>query len=510
MAGKCKEMNKIKQALRLHLDGESNRSIGRKLDLYKGTVNKYIHMAEACGVPIPVLLAMEEPEIERVLTGGNPAYSDDRFQDLKERLPYIAAELERKHMTMYLLWREYRMENPDGYGYTQFCYHVNQYTEAQKPSFVLSPDREGGQYLFVDFAGDTMSYVDLDTGEMVKCQVFVATLPASDYGFAMAVPSQKVDDLRHIGGVPKIIVTDNLKSAVVKADRYEPEVNRSLEDFAEHFGCVTIPARSGKPKDKALVENHVKLVYRDVYAPLRNRQFFSLDELNRAIAEQMRLHNQRRMQRLPFTREERFISIDKPALKPLRAERFEIKYRCELLVGTNSFIYMGRGKNYYSVPFRFIGQKVKVIYTRTLVNIYSPQGERVATHPRSYKIGEYVRNDAHLPSYYNDYVQLSPDKYIWRASRISQLFADGVFKQNTSVPPETYYKSCDGLFNLQRTTEPQLFDRACRAAIKLNRCNYGFIKNLIESRCAGLPEEQEELTLFPEDHDNIRGREYFQ
>ena len=288
MAGKCKEMNKIKQALRLHLDGESNRSIGRKLDLYKGTVNKYITLAESCGIPIPVLLSMEEPEIERVLTGGNPAYSDSRFQDLKERLPYIASELERKHMTMFLLWREYRTNNPDGYGYTQFCYHVNQYTEAQKPSFVLSPDRKGGQYLFVDFAGDTMSYVDLETGEEVKCQIFVASLPASDYGFAMAVKSQTVDDflyaleccLRHIGGVPKIIVTDNLKASVVKADRYEPEINRSMEDFAEHFGCVTIPARSGKPKDKALVENHVKLTYQNVYAPLRNRQFFSIDELN--------------------------------------------------------------------------------------------------------------------------------------------------------------------------------------------------------------------------------------
>ena len=227
----------------------------------------------------------------------------------------------------------------------------------------------------------------------------------------------------------------------------------------------------------------------------------------------MILHNQRRMQRLPFTREERFISIDKPALKPLRAERFEIKYRCELLVNQNSFIYMGRTKNYYSVPYQFIGQKVKVIYTRTLVNIYSQQGKRVATHLRSYIVGEYVRNDAHLPSYYNDYVQLSPAKYIWRAERISAQFAAvirGVFEQNTAVPPETFYKSCDGLFNLQKTTEPQLFDRACRAALERNRCNYGFIRNLIESKCAGLPAEDEEPTLFPADHDNIRGREYFQ
>ena len=174
---------------------------------------------------------------------------------------------------------------------------------------------------------------------------------------------------------------------------------------------------------------------------------------------------------------------------------------------------MGRTKNYYSVPFKHIGQRVKIIYTRTLVNIYSPQGERVAAHIRSYKIGEYVCDPAHLPSYYSNYVQLSPDKYIWRAERISAQFADiirGVFAQNTTVPPETFYKSCDGLFSLQRTTDPQLFERACRAALERNRCNYGFIKNLIESKCAGLPSEDEEPTLFPADHDNIRGKEYFQ
>ena len=521
MAGKCKEMNKIKQALRLHLDGESNRSIGRKLDLYKGTVNKYISMAEASGIPIPQLLEKEETELERILTGGSPAYSDNRFEDLKERLPHIASELERKHVTMYLLWLEYRAEMPGGYGYTQFCFHVNQYTSAGKPSFVLSEDRQGGQYLFVDFAGDTMAYVNLETGEEMRCQVFVATLPASDYGFAMAVPSQKTDDflyaleccLRHIGGVPKIIVTDNLKSAVIKADRYEPEINRSMEDFAEHFGCVTIPARPGKPKDKALVENHVKLIYHDVYATLRNRQFFSIDELNDAIAEQMRLHNQRRMQRLPFTREERFISIDKPALKPLRVERFEIKYRCELLVNHNSFIYMGRNKNYYSVPYRLIGQKVKVVYTRTLVNIYSHKGEKVASHNRSYKTGEYVREESHLPSYYNDYVNLSPAKYIDRACRISPLFGEvisGIFSKSPTVPPETYYKSCDGLFSLSRTTEPELFELALRTAVERRQYSYGFIRNLIESRCAGVSGVKGQPTLFPANHDNIRGKEYYQ
>ena len=227
----------------------------------------------------------------------------------------------------------------------------------------------------------------------------------------------------------------------------------------------------------------------------------------------MKLHNQRRMQRLPFTREERFISIDKPALKPIRAERFEIKYRCELLVNHNSFIYMGRNKNYYSVPYRLIGQKVKIIYTRTLVNIYSQKGVKVASHPRSYKVGEYVRDERHLPSYYNDYVNLSPTRYIDRACRISPLFGDvisGIFAKSTSVPPETYYKSCDGLFSLSRTTEPALFNRALRTAVERGQYSYAFIRNLIESRCAGIPDSDAQMTLFPADHDNIRGKEYYQ
>ena len=225
----------------------------------------------------------------------------------------------------------------------------------------------------------------------------------------------------------------------------------------------------------------------------------------------MKQHNQKRMQRLPFTREERFLSLDRPRLRELPEKDFEIIYRTELLVQNSSHIYMGRDKVYYSVPYHLIGKKVKVIYTRSLVKVFSPEGERVAVHMRCTVPGRYCTVDAHMPSYYNDYVNLSPQKYIDRAAAVSESLATVIrrlFGNNPYAVPEQYYKSCDGLFHLQRTTNPELFEKACRAAIEFDACRYPFIKNLIESKCAGL-DNDEGSTLFPETHANIRGKEYF-
>lgn len=521
MAGKSTDMSKIKQILLLHRDGMSNRKIGEKLGLYKETVNKYVNAAKADNKSLDELIKMEEPELHHRFNAGNAAYSDGRFDILQTELDYYLRELGRKHVTMYLLWEEYKEKHPNGYGYTQFCSHLNQHRASANPevSLPLSNFREGGNELYIDFAGDTMSYVDISTGEEIRCQIFVACLPASDYGFVMAVPSQKVEDflyalaccLRHIGGAPKILVTDNLKASVIKPDRYMPDLNVIMEDFANHYGRVTIPARSGHPKDKQLVEDHVKLTYMRVYAPLRNETFFSISELNTAISSKMKLHNQKRIQRLPFTREERFLSIDKPNLRDLPGKDFEIIYRTELLVQNSSHIYLGRDKVYYSVPYAYIGKKVKVLYTRTLVKIFAPDGNRIAVHTRCTIAGRYCTVEAHMPSYYSDYVNLSPQKYIDRAARISsmlELVIQRLFATSSCVVPEQLYKSCDGLFHLQKTSDPEIFEKACKVAIEMDMCRYPFIKNLIESKCAGLY-HVDDNTLFPDYHSNIRGKEYF-
>lgn len=294
------------------MNGESNRKIALQLGMNKETVNRYVNRAKADSMSLGELVKLDDPVLEYRMSGGKPAYSDHRFEQMKEKLPYLTKEKGRKHVTLKLLWEEYRAENPDGYSLTQFRYHCRQDNLASKnrSSTILKDMYVAGEKMFIDFAGDTMEYTDLETGEVVSVQLFVACLPATDYGYALGVPSQRTEDLvfaissafKAIGGVPRILVPDNLKSAVVKTDPYEPTLNRVLEDLANHYGCVVLPARPRRPKDKSLVEDQVKLVYQRVYAPLRNERFHSLEELNKAVAEKMKAHNQKRMCELPLFR----------------------------------------------------------------------------------------------------------------------------------------------------------------------------------------------------------------
>lgn len=309
-------------------------------------------------------------------------------------------------MTLQLLYEEYRSQVPKPYSYSQFCFHYSQHTKAvTPPSVVLTEQREGGKEMMVDFAGDKLHVIDINTGEKRPVELFVATLAASDYPFAMAVESQRIEDfilgcrksLEDWGGVPQIIITDNLKAAVIKSDRYQPEVNKVFGDFCNHYGMVHTPARAYKPKDKALVENHVRLLYNRIYAALRDRVFFSIDELNEAISDLLERHRQKRMKQYDVTRQERFLAIDKPALKPLPPLPFEIKCYAEYTVQYNSCIMLGEDKRYYSVPHHLIGKKVKVIYTGTVLTAYY-SGEPVATHYRE-GTSRYVTNPAHFPSY---------------------------------------------------------------------------------------------------------------
>ncbi len=267
MAGKPKRMSQIKQLIRLHQQGVGKKAIARQLGISKNTVKAYLQKIEEGKLDPSTLLIMEEPVLESRLFAGNPSYKEDRYDRFKDSLDYFTKELKKAGVTRRVLWEEYRQTCPEGYGYTQFCYHLNQHILAKTPSMVL--DHKAGDKLFVDFAGKKLSYVDAETGELIECQVFVACLPYSDYSFAMAVRSQNIHDflyalsccLNELGGVPQTLVPDNLKSAVTKAGRYEPDINTMLEDFANHYGTTVTPARARKPRDKALVENQVKLIY---------------------------------------------------------------------------------------------------------------------------------------------------------------------------------------------------------------------------------------------------------
>ena len=520
MSGTTTGMNKIKQVIRFHIDGYSNRSIATALEMDKETVNRYVNLATVDSMEFEVLLSLDDPVLEHRLTGGHPAYPDKRFETFKGLLPYLEEEMKRKHVTLKLLWEEYRLSNPDGYSLTQFRFHFNQNIKAQKPSTVIRDTYNAGEKLFIDFAGDTIGYVDMKSGETVKVQMFVACMAVSDYGFAMGVPSQKSEDflhaiiccLRTLGGVPHIIVPDNLKSAVTKTDPYEPVLNNILADMANHYGCAVLPARPYHAKDKSPAEGLVKLVYSRVYAELRNDVFYSLEELNCAVSEKIQAHNRKRMQRLPYSREEHFLAVEKPALYPLPDTDFEIHFQTELKVGMNGHIYLGMDKHYYSVPHTYTGQKVKVIYTRTLVKIYC-NGETVATHSRDCKPGGYTVVEEHLAPHAKAFRDRSPEYYIKRGEKVMAELAEVITKmfETSKVPPETFYKSCDGLFHLAGSTDSDLFKQALETALQYGIYKYGFIRQLVKSKCEGLKENNaENKPVMPSTHKNVRGKEQFQ
>jgi transposase len=514
MAGKPKRMGQIKQLLRLHEQGHGKKTIARQLNMSKNTVKAYLQKIETGEFPIDSLLLLDEPVLEGKLFAGNPSYKQDRYEGIKDELGYFSKELAKVGVTRKVLWDEYRQSNPDGYRYTQFCHHLGQYMTNKNPSMVLH--HNAGEKLFIDFAGKKLSYVDRETGEIIECQVFVACLPHSDYSFAMAVRSQSIGDfiyaltccLNELGGVTQTLVPDNLKSAVMKANRYEPDINQVMEDFANHYGTTVTPTRARKPRDKALVENQVKLVYSRVYAKLRNQQFFDLPSLNKAISEKVKEHNQTRMQQKGYCREEKFLSDEKDTLSPLPAAAFEIKYYKELKVAKNNHIYLSCDKHYYSVPYAYTGSKAKVIYTRSMVRIYV-KGEQVAVHERNYKTGSYSTSKEHLCSQHRHYLDRSPEYYKNKALAKSELFykiIEKLFSQDKY--PEQLYRTCDGLLGLQRKTDTAQFDKACSIALEYGNYSYGFILNIIKNIMTGTIKNENQKPLPA--HPNVRGAGCYQ
>lgn len=515
MAGKPTRMSLVKQLLRMHSSGKGIKTIARELQVSKNTVKSYVKRVAVSRIPLSSLLALEDPELEAALLAGNPAYKDLRYEPLKKRLDYYIKELGKVGVNRVVLWEEYKTAHPTShYCYSQFCVLLRQHRLAGRPSLVL--DHHPANKLYIDFAGKPLSYIDKQTGEEISVQVFVACLPYSDYGFAMAVPSQKTDDfiyalqccLKDIGGAPQTIVPDNLKAAITKASRYEPTINKVLEDFANHYDTTVTPARVRKPKDKALVENQVKLIYSRVYAKLRNLQFFDLTSLNKAIKGRMKAHNQTRMQRKEYSREEKFIADEKQLLLPLPGEDFEVKYYKSLKVAHNNHIYISSDKHHYSVPFTYIGKQTRVIYTRSMVRIFAEDGQMIATHPRNFKKSGYTTTKEHLCSSHQYYKKRSPTYYMQKGYDHSETlyqYINALFKQDKY--PEQLYRTCEGILKLSKQTDIGEFIKACEMAMELSNYSYLFLKRILENKMVDATDQIPDTPL-PK-HDNIRGASSF-
>ena len=514
MANERISMRKIRDIIRLRDKGLGYRQIGRALRISHPVVSQYARDFAATGLSYAQIKGISDSELMELLAGGRTA--DARYGALGAWFERCARELKRVGVTIQQLWEEYRQEQPDGYSYSQFCYHFQVWRDGDEVTMHI--EHKVGDKLFVDFAGKKLTVSEPHRGVRREVESFVAVLGASQLGYLEAVETQQKADLiagstgalEYIGGVPAAIVPDCLKSAVTKADPYEPDLNRAYAAFARHYGMVVLPARSGKPKDKALVEQTVRLMYQRVYAKLRDRTFYSIDELNAAIRPLVDAHNATRFQRLPYSRRELFDRIERDALQPLPAERFELMQTLDLKVQFNYHIELREDRHYYSVPWRLKGTRVQVLYNDRMVEIYHDH-LRVAAHRRERTVGGYTTVVDHMPPQHRFYADWSPERILRWAGAIGPEVAALVGKVlDEREHPEQGFKVALGIINLHRKYGEERLQRACGRALEFRYHSYKAVKNILAN---GLDKiEPEQLSANQPSlplHANIRGSDYY-
>jgi transposase len=418
-----------------------------------------------------------------------------------------------KKVTLQLLWQEYKQSNPDGYQYSRFCELYQRW--AGKLDLVLRQEHRAGEKLFVDYAGDTVPVINAKTGTVMEASIFVAVLGASNYTFAEATWNQDLGSwirshvraLEFFEGAPAILVPDNCKVAVHHPCRYEPDLNPTYQEMAAHYGMAVIPARVRKPRDKAKVESGVLLVERWILAALRKRRFFSLADLNQAIAELLERLNHRPFRKLEGNRAERFAAIDRPALRPLPAQAYSFAEWKKVRVHIDYHVDIEG--HYYSVPYALFRHELDARYTAMTVEIFH-RGKRVASHARSYKIGGHTTIDAHRPKSHQRYLEWTPERLVRWASTAGPFTAALVDTILQSRPhPEQGFRSCLGILRLGKTYGMDRLESAAARACTLKACSYQSVKSILKT---GL-DRQPALDLPPDrppiQHANIRGTDYF-
>jgi transposase len=375
-------------------------------------------------------------------------------------------------------------------------------------------EHKAGDKAFVDFAGEKLQIANRLTGEITDVEVFVSILGASQLTYAEAVASQKKHDwikvnihaLEYFGGVVRAIVPDCLKSAVNKPNPYEPEINPEYEDFARHYGTVILPARPARPKDKALAENAVRLVYSRIYASIRDRIFCSLGELNLAIREELEKHNNKPMQRPKVSRRQIFIESEKTALMPLPSERYEIRGFKKIKAQFNYHVYLSDDMHYYSVPHQYRGHQVKLIYTQSVIEIFHKH-KRIAFHKRDRREGKYTTNPNHMPKDHRFVNDWSPERFTrWAANIGENVEAVITHVLGTRKHPEQAYKTCMGILHLSKHYGPDRLNKACRRAASYGLFTYKGIKEILEKN---LDDYQMDTFQSMPSHTNIRGNKYY-
>ena len=515
MAGKIMRMYKLKQIISLKMQGQSRKSIAKAVGTSKTTVKKYLQLIESNYWDEQLLLSMEDHELEALFMSP-PQDMTLRNADMQTMMGYFIKELQRVGVTRWVLWGEYKIKHPGGYSYSQFCYYLQQHIKAK--SATMHFEREPGDKLFIDYAGKKLHIVDAHTGEIKEVEVYIATLGYSQYTYVEASMNQKKETfirstenaLHHFGGVPKVLVCDNLKSAVTKASKYEADINGDFLDFANHYQSAVLPARSAKPKDKALVEKSVNIIYSRIYAKLRDMVFHTLEDLNFAIKKYLAEHNNTLFQGKDYSRFQCFETDEKLHLRSLPAEHYQIKEYYQMQVLKNCHVQLHKDKHYYSVPYRYIGEKVKLICTGTTVGIYH-KTERIAVHSRDFRPYKYTTTKEHLPSTHQFVADWNPARFIKWAASIHADVEQYIKKiLDSNAYPEQTYRSCVGILSMEKKVGKERLIAACGRATYFNVYNYKTIYNILQSKLDVLkPDEENPSQMVLPLHENIRGAEYY-
>lgn len=506
-------MRKLKEVLRLHSLGLSQHQIARSCSISQSTVHAYLSAAQASGVQWPLPEDWGDAQIEQALFPQRPAPAVWRKHPEPD-WAQIHQELQtHKDLTLQLVWQEQREANPEGYGYSRFCDLYRRWLK--KLDLVLRQEHRAGEKMFVDYAGATIPIHNPASGEVHEAAVFVAVLGASNYTFAEATNGQ---DLRNwigshmrafefFGGVSEVVVPDNLKSAVTHPSYYEPDLNPTYRDLGEHYGVAIIPARPYRARDKAKAEVGVQVVQRWIVAALRKRKFFSLAEVNQAIAELLVRLNQRPFRKRPGNRATLFAQLDQPALRPLPAARYQFGEWEKARVNIDYHIEVER--HFYSVPYALVHQEVDVHLTGETVEILH-RGVRVASHVRSWEVAKASTLPEHMPKAHQKHVGRTPSRLIEEAQQVGPLtgqLVEAILAAKRH--PEQGYRSCLGILRLSKTYPVERMEAAARRCLRARAYNVQSMDSILKHQLDRLPPPGDAPSRPVVDHDNIRGADYF-
>lgn len=496
-------MSKVREILRLKFDvGLSLRDIAASCNCGKSTVDDVLKRAREANISWPCDLK----DKELVSLVYPPTKTQNKV--IEPDLNYIFNEMKKKHVTLMLLWEEYKRDNPGGLMYTQFCERYRTFKKANQISMHI--EHKAGEEMQVDWAGSTIPYTDLSSGMEKKAYIFVSVLPASSYPFAYAYSNMKLPSWidAHIkayefyGGVAKVTIPDNAKTAVKMPDLVDPLLNASYNEMAAHYGTTLVPTRTAKPKDKAADENTVKNISQRIIAALRNHRFFSVYDINEAIKIELKKLIERPFQKIEGNRLSAFLAVDKPALKPLPSTRYEYADWKEAKVGFNYHVeYDGF---YYSVHYTYIGEASRIRATLSVIEIFI-DGERVAAHKRNFDIYKrYMTLPEHMPESHKIVAGWNSDKYLAWAEKIGpktkMMIANILESHEYHIQT---YRACMGIMKLSSGYPSESIEAASQEAIDKGICNYKYFSMIIKKTAIEPSTDKEEDKIV--ENTNIRG-----